>query len=134
MLINQHFLIFLTSWISTYFIDDFTLRIGSLSIDYWLSESQHIYILNSGHWSWGAPNKGFVDKVAFENARATLFWSEWDGHRFLLGPNFFPLGRPRVAVHILDPYPFKKLAPKELVGVGSVSPFIWDSKNKECMV
>jgi hypothetical protein len=42
---------------------------------------------------------------------------------FYLGPKKVFLGRSRVAVHLLDPHPIKKLVPKEL-GVGSVLPFI----------
>lgn len=108
------------------FIDGFALKIGSLLIAYWLSETKHIY------WNLGIEVEVHLMRVLSPRRSLRLqeqlsFEAGGVGIIFNLGPKKVSLGRPRVAVHIPDLHPIKKLVPKELVGVGSVLPFIWES-------
>ena len=60
----------------------------------------YIYILDFESCRWSALNMGFVDKAAFKNARAMVFFEVgWSKQQFLVRFNFF-LGAILVPIHL----------------------------------
>jgi hypothetical protein len=70
---NEGFVTFLTSKLSTCFIDGFTLKMKSQSITCLLNKSEHAHI---GFWTlkMKCTQYGLYGQAAFKNARAILFF------------------------------------------------------------